>query len=84
MFFVPTVHPIAPTSPTTEATIIETYFANLPFLRHPVYIRRSYMFRARKIVSQMIKKPKLNEAEPKVEISPPRPTRRCSCSSPPT
>ena len=54
------------------------------WLPYAIYILRSYMFRARKIVSQMIKKPKLNEAEAKVEISPPRPTRRCSCSSPPT
>ena len=54
------------------------------WLPYAIYILRSYMFRARKTVSQMIKKPKLNEAEPKVESSPPRPTRRCSCSSPPT
>ena len=33
----PTMHSIAPTSPTIEATIIETYFANNPFfLRHAV------------------------------------------------
>ncbi len=30
-FPVPTVHSIAPTSPTTEAIIIESYFANHPF-----------------------------------------------------
>ena len=34
-FFVPTVHSIAPTSPTIEATIIESYFANHPFFEAP-------------------------------------------------
>ena len=35
-FFVPTVHSIAPISPTIEANIIESYIANHPFFRHPV------------------------------------------------
>ena len=47
------------------------------------YIFLGHVVQGKK-VSQMIKKSKLNEAEAKVEISPPRPTRRCSCSSPPT
>ena len=32
LFFVPIVHSIAPTSPNIEAIIIESYFANHPFL----------------------------------------------------
>ena len=31
-FFVPAVHSMATTSPTIEANIIESYFANHPFL----------------------------------------------------
>ena len=35
---VPTVHSLAPTSPSIEANIIVSYFANHNFIRHPVCV----------------------------------------------